>query len=133
MKAIATGLVAAGLIIATTTSAVAAQETVRKPTAAEDRTLVPTVRGSLPSNWQSRIRVKTRISTVKDKNVWAGFTFGPRNPSDGSIQGGYGFARKVGSGWKIVDTGTSQVGCKDVPKAVIYDLLPQLIGFVERC
>ncbi len=133
MKTLATGLIAAGLIAATGVSAMAASENVRKPTSAEDATLVPTVRGSLPAAWQSKIRVKTRISTVKSRTVWAGFTFGPRNPANGSIQGGYGFARKAGSGWKIVDTGTSQVGCGLVPNAVIYDLLPQLTGFVEKC
>lgn len=131
MKTIALGLVAAGLIATTTTSAVAASETVRKPTAAEDRTLVPAVRATIPADWQSKVRVRTRISTVNTN--WAGFGFGPRPGFESQVQGGYGFAKKTRTGWKVVDSGTSQVGCKIVPWPVIKDLLPSLIGFVEKC
>jgi hypothetical protein len=132
MRNIATGLIAAGLVAMSVTPALAASETVRKPTAAEDATLVPTLRASLPRDWQAKVTFKTRISTVNSR--WAGYSFGPRaGYNDGSIQGGYGFARRTGSKWKIVDFGTSQVGCKNVPWPVIKDLLPSILGFVEKC
>ncbi|MFM8827939.1 MAG: hypothetical protein ACKOGE_01455 [Actinomycetota bacterium] len=132
MRTIATGLIAAGLIAATATSAMAASETVRKPTAAEDATLVPTLRAGIPASWQAKVSFKTRISTVNSS--YAGYSFGPRpGYNDGSIQGGYGFAKKTGKKWKIVDFGTSGVGCKNVPWPVIKDLLPSILGFVEKC
>lgn len=131
MKSIATALIAAGLIAATATQAMAASENVRKPTAAEDATLVPTVRKTVPAQWQSKVRVKTRISTVNSQ--YAGYSVGARPGYENQVQGGYGFAKRSGSGWKVVDFGSSQVGCRIVPWPVIKDLLPSLIGFVEKC
>lgn len=93
----------------------------RQPTKSEDSTLLPAVRAQIPPAWRSKSWIRTRVSTVNSR--WAAFKINPRSGYEGVVQTAYGYARRSGSGWVVVELGNSGVGCRRVPSSVRADLI----------
>jgi hypothetical protein len=70
----------------------------------------------------------TRASAAKANPAWAYFQVGPVRTDRDTFQAFYGFAHKTGGQWKVVGSGSSEVGCPPgapgnalVPAAVLAE------------
>ena len=115
--ALATALLA---IAASGSTGFAVAEAARQPTRSEDAALLPVVRASIPAGWRSTSWVRTRVSTIAPR--WAAFKINPRSGYEGVVQTAYGYAQRTGLKWRVVELGTSGVGCLGVPRSVRTEL-----------
>ena len=132
------GLAAISALAAASTVLVAplangATEQARKPTASEDAGLLPVLRAETGNSWGGKAWLRTRISTVDAR--YAGFTVNARPGYEGVVQTAWGFARRRGGTWVVIDAGGDRVGCRSVPNAVRWDLARALLrsGQPDRC
>ena len=123
-------LVLAGLAVGVPTAA-GITEAARQPTRAEDSALLPAVRANIPAAWRSKSWIRTRVSTINSR--WAGFMVNPRSGYESVVQTAYGYARRSGSRWVIVQLGNSGVGCAQVPQAVRAELMRAVQWGVDEC
>lgn len=98
----------------------AAIETARQPTRSEDAALLAAVRANIPAAWRSQSWVRTRVSTINPR--WAAFKINPRSGYEAVVQSAYGYAQRSGPRWRVVELGTSGVGCSGVPASVRNEL-----------
>lgn len=110
---------------------VAMASAARQPTKSEDNTLLPAVRAQVPLAWRSKSWIRTRVSTVDPR--WSAFMVNPRSGYESVVQTAYGYARRNGSRWVVVDLGNSGVGCRRVPGRVRADLIPAVGWSPDPC
>jgi hypothetical protein len=112
--------IALAAVAASGSMGAAAVETARQPTRSEDTALLAAVRANTPPDWRAKSWVRTRVSTINSR--WAGFRINPRSGYEGEVQGAYGYAQRSGARWRVVELGSSGVGCAGVPGPVRNEL-----------
>jgi hypothetical protein len=111
---------ACAVLVASSAIGAAAAEAARQPTRSEDTALLAAVRSNIPPDWRAKSWVRTRVSSINSR--WAGFRINPRSGYEGEVQGAYGYAQRSGARWRVVELGSSGVGCAGVPGPVRNEL-----------
>jgi hypothetical protein len=93
----------------------------RAPTAAERRPIVAIMRAQTPPAWRPISQVRVRVSTRARRVAIA--TVGPAPGHEQVVQSAYAFLARRGPVGRLLDLGSSGVGCGRVPQRVRVELM----------
>lgn len=99
----------------------AVADAARAPTPAERGAIAAIMRAQTPPAWRPISRVQARVSTRVKRFAIA--TVRPKPGHEHVVQSAYAFLSGRGAKWRLVDLGSSGVGCGRVPQRVRVELM----------